>query len=413
MNISLITLAIVFVLIAVRQIGNVKLAIWQIMLGGAAVVVATGQISPRAALRAIDVDVMLFLFGMFVIGQALEESGYLAHVAYKYFKRAHSIDAMVLCVLFGAGAASAFLMNDTLAIVGTPVVLLLARRHDMCPKMLLLALAFGVTTGSVASPIGNPQNLLIALNGTIANPFVFFFRWLLVPTVANLFIAYLLLKRYYPNEFHDTPLRHSHEPIRNHDLALLARISLQMVLALVALKILTVLLGLRVDFRLTYIAIVSALPILVGSRRRRQILARIDWPTLVFFAAMFVLMESVWDSGVFQTLLARAPVPLTSVEMIFLVSIALSQCISNVPLVALYQKVLLDAGTTPEGFVALAAGSTIAGNLFILGAASNVIIIQNAEKRSPHTLTFREFARIGVPLTIINALVYWLFFRIA
>ncbi len=407
-----VTLALVFVLIAVRQIGNVRLAIWQIMLGGAVVVLVTGRIGPLDALRAIDIDVMLFLFGMFVIGQALEESGYLAHLAYKYFKRARSRDALILFVLFGGGFASAFLMNDTLAIVGTPVVLLLARKHQMSPKVLLLALAFAVTIGSVTSPIGNPQNLLIALNGTIANPFVDFSRWLLVPTAVNLFIAYLLLRRFYPSDFHDAPLEHSHEPIRNHDLALLAKISLQMVVALVALKIVTVVLALPIDFRLTYIALASALPILIGSPRRWQVLKGIDWHTLVFFAAMFVLMESVWDSGFFQSLLARSPVRLTSVEMILLVSIALSQCISNVPLVALYQKVLLDAGTSPEGFIALAAGSTIAGNLFILGAASNVIIIQNAEKRSPHTLTFMEFARIGVPLTIVNALVYWAFFQL-
>lgn len=412
MNIPIVTLAIVFLLIAVRQIGNLRLAIWQIMLGGAAVVVATGQIAPRAALRAIDIDVMLFLFGMFVIGQALEESGYLAHAAYKYFKRARSIDGLVLCVLFGAGAASAFLMNDTLAIAGTPVVLLLARKHGMCPKMLLLALAFAITIGSAASPIGNPQNLLIALNGAIENPFILFARWLLVPTIANLFIAYLLLKRCYPAEFHDVPLRHSHEPIRDRGLARWAKLSLRMVVTLTALKIVLALLGVRVDFRLTYIALASALPILIASPRRRGILARIDWHTLVFFAAMFVLMASVWESGVFQTLLARVPAPLTSVEMILVASIGLSQCISNVPLVALYQKVLLDTGATPEGFIALAAGSTIAGNFFILGAASNVIIIQNAEKRSAHTLTFREFARIGVPLTIINAFVYWLFLRL-
>jgi len=58
--------------------------------------------------------------------------------------------------------------------------------------------------------------------------------------------------------------------------------------------------------------------------------------------------------------------------------------------------------------MALAAGSTIAGNLFILGAASNVIIIQNAEKKG-QTLTFVEFAKIGIPLTIINIFVYWIF----
>jgi len=61
--------------------------------------------------------------------------------------------------------------------------------------------------------------------------------------------------------------------------------------------------------------------------------------------------------------------------------------------------------------VALAAGSTLAGNLFILGAASNIIIIQNAEKRTGETLSFWEFAKVGVPLTIVNILIYWLFLR--
>jgi Na+/H+ antiporter NhaD/arsenite permease-like protein len=60
----------------------------------------------------------------------------------------------------------------------------------------------------------------------------------------------------------------------------------------------------------------------------------------------------------------------------------------------------------------LAAGSTIAGNLSILGAASNVIIIQNAERKAGETLTFWEFVRIGVPLTVVNVLVYWFFINL-
>jgi Na+/H+ antiporter NhaD/arsenite permease-like protein len=62
-----------------------------------------------------------------------------------------------------------------------------------------------------------------------------------------------------------------------------------------------------------------------------------------------------------------------------------------------------------KGMMALAAGSTIAGNFSILGAASNVIIIQNAEKNSSETLTFMDFMRVGVPVTAINIAVYWLF----
>jgi Na+/H+ antiporter NhaD/arsenite permease-like protein len=90
-------------------------------------------------------------------------------------------------------------------------------------------------------------------------------------------------------------------------------------------------------------------------------------------------------------------------------SVLLSQLISNVPLVALYLPMLTQMGVSTEGMMALAAGSTIAGNLSILGAASNVIIIQNAEQKAGETLTFLEFVKIGAPLTMINVVVYGLF----
>jgi Na+/H+ antiporter NhaD/arsenite permease-like protein len=69
-------------------------------------------------------------------------------------------------------------------------------------------------------------------------------------------------------------------------------------------------------------------------------------------------------------------------------------------------------GASEIQLMALAAGSTIAGNLFILGAASNVIIIQGAEKREGETITFFEFAKAGIPLTIMNSLIYYIFFKL-
>lgn len=411
MNISVITLLAVFLLIAIRQIGNVRLQIWQIMLIGAIAVLITGQISPHDALLSVNPDVILFLFGMFVVGEALDESGYLAHLSFKYFRKAKSVNALMFFTLFGFGFASAILMNDTLAIIGTPVVLLLAKKHQMSPKLLLLALCIAVTTGSVLSPIGNPQNLLIAVNGIQGNAFLEFFRWLFIPTVVNIYIAFRFLKRYYPGDFHGVELSHSQEPIRNHDLALLGKISLNIILVLVGLKILLFSLGSSFDFRLTYIALVAALPVLVGSPRRIHILRRIDWHTLIFFASMFVLMDSVWLSGFVQTVLKDWELNIASIPIILTLSVLLSQLISNVPLVALFQPMLIHAGAATKELVALAAGSTIAGNLFILGAASNIIVIQNAEKKAGETITFWEFARIGVPLTLVQTMVYWLAFR--
>ena len=95
MILPIIVLAAVLVLIATRRIGNIRLQIWQIMLVGAIAVLVTGQISPMNALLSVNLDVILFLFGMFVVGEALLESGYLSHLSYKLFKRARSSDQLL------------------------------------------------------------------------------------------------------------------------------------------------------------------------------------------------------------------------------------------------------------------------------------------------------------------------------
>jgi len=407
--VSLIVLLVVFVLIAVRQIGRFRLQIWQAMLLGALVVLLTRQISPAEALHAMNLDVILFLFGMFVVGRALEESGYLSHLSSRLFGRVKTVDSLLLLILFGTGLLSAFLMNDTLAIIGTPVMLEIARKTGIPTKLLLLSLAYSVTIGSVMSPIGNPQNLLVAINGNIPSPFITFVRYLAVPTIVNLFLTYVILRFFYRGHLKNEPLTYSIDIIQDPALARLSKISLIVIVVLVFVKITTSLLGLGIDFRLTYIALAAALPIILLSPQRLGIVRRIDWTTLVFFAAMFVLMQSVWDSGYFQSIIANLYLDLRSVGVIMGVSVVLSQLISNVPLVALYLPVLSHLGAATKEMMALAAGSTIAGNLSILGAASNVIIIQNAEKKAGETLTFREFVRVGIPLTAVNTLVYWLF----
>lgn len=406
--IPIAVLGLVIALTAARRIGSLRLRIWQVMLGGAVLVLVTGQIAPLDALRAINLDVMLFLAGMFVVGQALEASGYLAHVTSRLFARVRTAGAVLLVLLLVMGAASALLMNDTVAIVGTPVVLAVARERGLSPKMSLLALAFAVTIGSVMSPIGNPQNLLIALAGGIANPFVTFARWLALPSLLNLLIAWLLLRLFYRGEA--APARGEPAAIRDPALARLCRLSVWLAVAAIGAKVALAFLPVAFDLPLTLVALAAAAPLLAASRRRWSLVRDLDWSTLVFFAAMFVLMRSVWDCGLFQQVLGRAGRRLAEVPVILAVSVAASQLVSNVPLVAMLLPALETVGASPEALTALAAGSTIAGNLFILGAASNVIVIQNAERRG-ETLTFLEFARVGIPLTAANTLVYALFLR--
>lgn len=295
-------------------------------------------------------------------------------------------------------------MNDTLAIIGTPLVLGLATKFRISPKLMLLSLAIAITTGSVMSPVGNPQNLLIAVNSGMVTPFVTFSLYLLIPSLISLGVAFILLRFYFRTDFSTRVL--DHDPILPADNKMFfpVKCSLAVILILGAANIIVSLYGGKFLVPLPLIALCAAVPVILLGTDRVRLLRNIDWFTLVFFAAMFVLMESVWQTGFFQSFVD--PGMVTSIPMILLTSAIISQFISNVPFVALFQPMIMQTGGTTAQLMALAAGSTIAGNLTILGAASNVIIIQNAEKQG-ETLTFFEFAKVGVPLTVLQLVVYW------
>jgi Na+/H+ antiporter NhaD/arsenite permease-like protein len=376
------------------------------MLGGALAVLLTGQITLPDALRSININVMIFLFGMFIVGESLVASGYLNALASRFLSRATTPSRIILAILFGMGFFSALLMNDTLAIIGTPLVLSLALKYRISPQVLLLSLAIAITTGSVMSPIGNPQNLLIALNSGMTSPFVTFGIYLLLPTLLSLAAAYLVLRFLYPAEFSLRTLEPGPDPVSRGREVVPVQCSLAILLILAGINLAFSLAFGNTLIPLPFIALAAAAPVLLFSPQRIAVIRNIDWSTLVFFAAMFVLMESVWQTGFFQSFV-NGPA-LISVPALLGTSVIISQFISNVPFVALFQPMIQQSGGTTLQLMALAAGSTIAGNLTILGAASNVIIIQNAEKQG-ETLSFFEFARAGIPVTLIQMGIYWVF----
>ncbi len=400
----LIVLALVFLLIAVRQVSGFRLRIWQIMLGGAAAVLLLRQISPADALHSINPDVMIFLFGMFVVGVAVTESGYIRSVSFRLFSQAATPDHFILLLIISMGLFSAILMNDTIAIIATPLVTWYAVRMGYNPKGALLALCFAITIGSVATPIGNPQNLLIADYADLGDAFTPFLIHLAVPTAISLLIAWAVVRFFYPPPA-ECLLPPEPEPVRDLSLARLSKLSLCIIIILIGVRIIGGLTA-RESFPLMFIALAAAAPVLIASRKRVEILKKVDWYTLIFFASLFVLMQSVYDTGFFQSAIDYSTV--TTIPLIMTVSVVVSQFISNVPFVALFQPIIIRQGMSVQQILALAAGSTIAGNLTVLGAASNVIVIQQAEKEG-YSLSFWEFFRVGLPLTVLNIVVYSLF----
>ncbi|KTC80762.1 arsenite efflux membrane component-like protein [Legionella cherrii] len=402
---AILILCITLIGIAIRRMSHVIIPIWLITTVGAAFALLLRQITPIHAIAAIEPDVMLYLFGVFFIAQAAEDSGYLEQLTDKIFFHAHTGKQALIVILLILGLSASLLMNDTIAIIGTPIIIQLCQSHKRLIKPLLFALAFSITIGSTLTPIGNPQNLLIAVKGNMPSPFFQFIRLLAIPTVINLIITYFFIYFLYREILNEPIEKPIPRPFHDQHTITLVKLSLIIFFFLITLKIIFESIQSPIHLNFSYLALISSLPIFF-SKVRWELLKRLDWGTLIFFASIFILMQSVWDSGFFQTRINHSQLSVTAVPVILIISIILSQFISNVPLVVLYLPLLLHHSVADSSLLALAAGSTIAGNLSILGAASNIIIIQNCEKRSVRGFGFFEFIKIGAPLTLVNILIY-------
>ncbi len=366
------------------------------MMAGAVAMLFLGAISLREAYAAINLDVIFFLLGMFSVVAAMDISGLLEYLTLRLLQLAKSPQRAFALVLVGMSTMAAFLVNDTLALMATPIVLSVAKQLRIRPGVFLITLALGVTVGSTMTAIGNPQNLLIALSTGIPNPVFDFLYYLLPPTLVGLGVTYLILKWYYRREFANSIV----------------------VLGFFLVGI-AELFGIQGNFNLGTISLLGATIVFLGSGRRREILRSVDWGIIIFFISLFIVMQAFWESYALQSLMGYLPVlnrsdPALSLVTIILASAFFSQLLSNVPFVAVYIKAMQAAGLTGadvKSWMALAGASTLAGGISLLGAASNVIVLEEAESRGSG-FGFVEFSKIGLLVTIPNLLILYLFLRV-
>ncbi len=414
--------ALVYALIIGRR--RFGIPIWAAMLVGAALMVGLQVTTVEAAFLAVHLDVIAFLFGMFTIVSALDRAGVLKRLAVKMLSVAKTPARLLMALVVGMGLLSAFLVNDTIALLGIPLVIYVARHAGIRPVVLLISLAFGITVGSAMTPIGNPQNLLIAIQSGMPTPFITFLSILAIPTVINLFITYYILRVHYRKElsanYQLIAIDLSEKMDGEYYNPRLAKISIAVLAATIAGFVVSEalhFLGIT-NFGLSAVAMLGAAAIYALSGQRREIMKSVDYSVLIFFGAMFVVMSAMWSSGAVSLLFMNyIPNPdpndlVQSTAVISAASIGISQILSNVPFVALYNFVMLDSGIGAQHvdqWMMLAAASTIAGNLTILGAASTIIIIEAAESRGVQAFSFFEFFKIGSVVTAANVAVYYLF----
>jgi Na+/H+ antiporter NhaD/arsenite permease-like protein len=418
-------LAAVFGAIIVRQVTGRGPPVWAIFLAGAFVTVASGVLSPAGAESSIaaSAPVILFLFALFLFAGALDRAGALDHLGRWIVGRAREASDLPVVLFVGFGIASAFLVNDALVLIGVPLLIGVAARVRADPKPLLLVLAFSVTVGSALTPFGNPQNLLISISSGLTDPVSVFLRYLLLPTAINLAIGAWYLRRVFARSLNGDPAAFAE--VRTTAPPLLpetgwpARLYRSPVLWVFPGTLLVVI-TLDVTAALTggpsipiwETAGAGAVVLLLVSTGRTQIVQRVDWTVLLLFAGLFVVVGGAEAGGVVSAAQSLLPIPppsqpVAALGAIVATSIAGPQIVSNVPWVALQIPLLTGLGygsATPIPWVALAAASTLAGNVTLLGAASNLIVAELSEKAG---IPFRlgPFVRFGLPLAALTTAV--------
>src|SRR5438132_221111 len=156
------------------------------MLGGALMLVL-GVLTPADALLAINLDVLLLLVGMMVLVAGLDVCGFFDLVSSRIALQAKSQVWFLAWLMIATAALSALVLNDTIALLVTPVVVRSARALRVNPVPYLVAVAIAANVGSVATEVGNPQNAFIAIRSGI--PFLTFTAYLLPVTIVCLAIA--------------------------------------------------------------------------------------------------------------------------------------------------------------------------------------------------------------------------------
>jgi len=394
-----------YLVVGIQQIPRLHLGRPAGAMLGAAAMVAFGVVTFDEAKNAIDLDTILFLLGMMIVLGYLELSGFFAVLERRVLGFARSARSLLVLVIVSSGVLSALFMNDTICLMLAPVLLRVTKRLGLPAAPYLIALAVSSNLGSACSIVGNPQNAFIAVRSGIA--LLPFASALWPVSLAGLAVATGLLTFVYRHQITGSPLvvppPHEERPLQ---IWLLTA-------ALVSGGGMLVALACGVSPAAAAMGAAAAV-VLAGATRPRAALQHVDWSLPLFFGGLFVVMRGIGDAGISGAIVNAIAGSASGAEAAATARLAagvtvLSQLVSNVPAVMLFVPTLQAApAETAHGlWLALAAFSTLAGNLTIIGSVANVIVFE-AARREGVEVGFFEYLRIGLPLTVLSLLGAWI-----
>ncbi|HOS91317.1 MAG: SLC13 family permease [Prolixibacteraceae bacterium] len=363
---------------------------------GAVAMVVFGVLNLEEAVRAIDYNTIALLLGMMVIISVLQLDGFFSLIAEKTLSWSKTPLKLLIIITFVTGIASAFLVNDAVVLLFTPVIIAICRASSLNPVPYLIAEILSANIGSAMTITGNPQNMLIGISSGI--DYATFFYKLLPVSLLGMALIVVMVRWFYPSHFGSETVMvpNDHKFEYRFDSM---KFSVPVFLGVVVMFFLGKLLHLSIPV----IALTGASFILIfGKVKPSLVIRNVDWVLLLFFASLFIVVEGAVKTGLLDFFIHSEVLTgdIGGVVKLHGLSLFLSQIVSNVPYTVMMLPVLKPMSSEIL-WLSLASASTLAGNATIIGAMANLIVIESAEKERVR-IGFWEFFKIGIAVTLIS-----------
>jgi Na+/H+ antiporter NhaD/arsenite permease-like protein len=398
MNIAIyIVFIISYLLITSRRMRLLPIGRPAGALLGAVLMVAIGAITPEQSYKAIDHDTILLLFCMMILTAYLKDAGFFNWISGRMLKLCKGPFSLLCLVAIVSGVLSAFLVNDTVCLFLTPLVIIICAKADLPLGPFLIAVATSANIGSAATLVGNPQNMII---GSMSN--MGFSAFLIkagpaagIGLLANLLLLWIYYGRTMPPTFtaKETP-----------EITVVKGARLAVVIVVAS----GVVLGFFAGLHMGYTTLAGVMALVVADRNEpREVFSRVDWPLLVFFCCLFIVVAGLASTGIVERAW-KASAPYLSITRpgglaLFSALMTIgSNLVSNVPMVLLAGPHIHELGNGETGWVLLAFTTTVAGNFTILGSVANIIVAECS--KDVYNLRFMEYFRFGAVSTLVTLL---------
>jgi Na+/H+ antiporter NhaD/arsenite permease-like protein len=399
-----IATAIIFILtyagVSLGRIPGFRLDRAGIALTGAALMMAVGAITAEEAYRAINLDTLALLLGMMIVVAHLRLSGFFRLVTRWALAHAHSPLILLAIVAITAGAFCAFLVNDAVCLVMTPLVIEVTRSLRRDPIPYLLAVAMASNVGSTATITGNPQNMIVGAVSRI--PYTAFAAALAPVAVAGLLLVFLVLAALWLREFrHPAQLAAKPVPARVHKPQLIKAV----------LVTLAVIVAFFAGVPVAMAAFLGgALLLVTRAIKAHKVYQEIDGSLLLMFAGLFVVVAAAEKILLTPDLIGAVQAfHFANTYVLTADTAVLSNVISNVPAVLALKPFVLGLADQHRIWLVIAMSATLAGNLTPVGSVANLIVAERARAAGIH-ISFWAYCRAGIPITIATLAIgaWWL-----